>query len=132
MFGWKLENRGSVGTPYFGCLCCGKNKILLPPFSLLPDGINEIFEKSSIMSPKQKLFLKNIRQFNSGLAMASLQLNCNSSSVQGPCDLQIYGQLHRRSGPMLTNKEKVPTCLQTFFNPEMQAKFRTDIYVSEK
>ena len=90
-------------------------------------------KKTSIMSPKQKFFLKNIKQFNSCLSMASLQLKCKLSSIQGPCDLKIYGQLHRRSGKMLTNEEQAPNCLQIyFFYSEMQAKFLTDRYVSEK
>ena len=55
-FGWKLENKGSVYNPHFGCLCCGKNEILLPPFPFLPDGLNEIFQTTLIMSPKQKNF----------------------------------------------------------------------------
>ena len=65
--------------------------------------------------------------------MASLQLNCKSSSIHGPCALKIFGQVYRRSGPMLTKEEEVQTCLQTyFFDPEMQAKFRTDRFISEK
>ena len=73
-FGWKLENKGSVCNPRFGRLCCQKNRILLPPFQRLPDGLKAFFETTSIMLPK-KFFLKNIRQFDLGLAMASLQLN---------------------------------------------------------
>ena len=84
------------------------------------------------MPPKQKFFFKNIRQLNSGLAMASLQMKCTSSSICGPCALKFFGQVHRRSGPILT-KEEVPTCLKTyFFDPEMQAKFLSDRYFSEK
>ena len=65
--------------------------------------------------------------------MASLQLNCKSSSIHGPCALKIFGQVYRRSGPMLTKEEEVPTCLQTyFFDPEMQAKFCTDRFILEK
>ena len=67
------------------------------------------------MLPKQKFFFKNMQQFDSGLAMASLQLICKSSSIQGLCALKIYGQVYRRSGPMLTKEEEVPTCLQTSF-----------------
>ena len=120
-------------NPHFGRLCCGKNKILLPSFPRLPDELNEFFSKKLNHVTKTKVFLNNIRQFNSGLAMASLQLNCNSSSIHGPCDLKIFGQVYRRSGPMLTKEEEVPTCLQTyFFDPEMQAKFRTDRFISEK
>ena len=111
----KLENRGSACSPDFGCMCCGKNKILLPPFPRLPDDLNAFFKKASIMSPKQKFFFKNIRQFNSGLAMASLQLNCKSSSIQGSCALKFFVQVYRRSGPMFTNKEQVPTFLQKYF-----------------
>ena len=62
-FGWKLENKGSSNSPDFGHLCCEKNKILLPPFPCLPDGLSAFFEISSIISPK-KFFLKNIRKFN--------------------------------------------------------------------
>ena len=65
--------------------------------------------------------------------MASLQINCKSSSIRGPCALKIFGQVYRRSGTMLTKEEEVPTCLQTYlFDPEMQSKFRTDRYISEK
>ena len=52
-FDWKLENKGSVCNPHFGRLCSGKNKILLPPFPSLPDGLNEFFQTTLIMSPKQ-------------------------------------------------------------------------------
>ena len=57
-FGWKLENRGSACSPDFGCLCCGKNKILLPTFPCLPDDLNAFFKTTSNMSPKQNSFSK--------------------------------------------------------------------------
>ena len=47
--------------------------------------------------------------------------------------MKLFGQVYRRSWPMLTKEEEVPTCLQTyFFDPEMQANFRTDRFISEK
>ena len=51
-FCWRLENRGFACSPDFGRLCCGKNKILLPPFSRLPDDLNAFFEKLQLCRQK--------------------------------------------------------------------------------
>ena len=47
--------------------------------------------------------------------------------------MKFVGQVYRRSGPMLKKEKEAPNFLQTyFFDPEMQAKFRTDRFISEK
>ena len=57
-FGWKLENKGSACSPDFGRLCCGKIRVLLPPFPRLPDDLNAFLKQLQLCYQKKILFQK--------------------------------------------------------------------------
>ena len=76
---------------------------------------------------EETYFQKNIRKFNSGMAMASLTVNDATINRGGPGAFKILGQMYRRMGPMLNNEDRQPSCLQVYFyDPELQAEMRAD------
>ena len=128
--GFSSENRGTLKTPHFGMLCCNENKLRLPFFPELPIALKNLFTDDSLES---KHFRNNIRKFNAGMAMASLQVNYAKTPHGGPSAFKIYGQLHRRLGSMLSPQNcKSPNCLQMYFyDAEYQANARASRYASK-
>ena len=76
-------------------------------------------------SAEAKYFQIHIYMFNSGMAMASLQVPHNATVYKGQCSAsRILGQLYRRIG-LIRNQDENLRCLQTYFyDVEMQAKIR--------
>ena len=63
--------------------------------------------------------------FNSGMAMASLQVKEIDLRRGGQGAFTVQGQLYRRIGPMLATAGRQPSCLQVYFlDPEEQANVR--------
>jgi len=131
-FGFKSEMKcikdKIAGDKYhMGRLCCNQGKIILPtppPFPI------ELYTYFTGQSSKHRLFRKRIRYFNSGMAMASLQLNDATVYKYGPAAFKIHGQLYKRLGPMHPSAfydNGQPKCLQIyFFDPDEQAKYRVN------
>ena len=67
-FGFKSENKESSTHPHLGNLFCFQGKINIPHFPEFPPTLNALLTENNQNSVK---FRKNIRRFNSRLAMAS-------------------------------------------------------------
>ena len=125
--GYKDENKGTLRTPHFGKMCCNNNKIELPLFPALPPTLHRLFTDTTANSIA-RYFQDNMRKFNAGMAMASLQVN--DATVRGRCQpgcFKVWGQLHRRIGPLLPsqNSSQPTNCMQTYFrDAEYQDKLR--------
>ena len=95
--GFKAENKGKQTEPHFGQLCCNKGKIMLDPIPTFPPPLMQLLNGTT---DEDKHFQKNIRKFNAGMAMASLQVNDRTVTSGGPGAFKIQGLLCRRVGPM--------------------------------
>ena len=120
--GFKSENKGTQREPHFGKLCCNKGQIMLAPIPSFPEPLMQLLNGTT---DEDKHFQKNIRKFNSGMAMASLQMNNKTVTTGGPGAFKIQGLLHRRIGPMLAQEGQPPSFLQIYFlDSEEQATRR--------
>ena len=106
--GFKSENRGPDKKPYFGILCCNKGKIDLPLYPPLPPYLRHLVTSNDADSI---YFRRHSRKFNSGLSMASLQVQ-DKTVQRGPAAFKVCGQVHRRVGPLLPSDGETATCLQ--------------------
>ena len=71
--GYKGENKGSnLSDIHFGDLCCSKKRIMLDMFPDHPEALHHLF---SSIHPMAMYFRKNIRFFNCGMTMASVQVS---------------------------------------------------------
>ena len=123
-YGYKGENKGTQNRPHFGERCCSKGCKRLQRFPDLPEVFMNLFTQDD---PQAKYFRKNIRFFNSGMAMASVQVTDATVKKFGPVAFKVSGQMFRRVGPMLQQEGSVsPACMQTYFyDAEYQAQHRT-------
>jgi hypothetical protein len=126
-FGFESEMRYTKHMHHMGRLCCNQGQISLstpPPFPI------QLYSYFTGQSSKHKHFRKRIRYFNSGMAMASLQLNDATVYKNGPAAFKIHGQLYKRLGPMHASNfydSGHPKCLQIyFFDPDEQAAYRVN------
>ena len=99
--GFKSENKGTQREPHFGELCCNKGQIMLAPIPSFPEPLMQLLNGTT---DEDKHFQKNIRKFNSGMAMTSLQMNNRTVTTGGPGAFKIQGLLYRRIGPMLAQE----------------------------
>jgi hypothetical protein len=119
--GFKSENKGTRTKPHLGKLCCNQGKIKLPFYCQLPPDLRKLMTSDD---PRSKYFRKHIRKFNSGMAMASLQVEDRTVNHGGPSAFTISGQMVRRIGPLLASEHETPKCLQIYYDPALQAELR--------
>lgn len=75
-------------------LCCHKGKINVPEV-VVCDELKTLLERNDNTT---KNYLDNIRQFNSALAMASVQVNSVHVPGRGPFCFKIHGQMYHMIG----------------------------------
>jgi hypothetical protein len=83
--GYNAENKArKQGSFHFGILCCNQGKIKIPSLPSLHDpsltpvqgrAVDELYHLFVDDSKEARYFRNNIRMFNSGISMASLQVN---------------------------------------------------------
>ena len=119
--GWRMENRGTSAKPHFGVLCCNTGRAILEHTPEPPQFFKDLYMSQL---PRNKYFRANARKFNSGMAMASLQIE-RDRTPNPPSALRIQGTLMRRIGPLMSDGRFPPSCLQTyFFDPDEQVRLR--------
>ena len=121
-FMWLGEKTGGNSTqPQFG-ICCLSGKIIIPAVPNPPDILMGIYTDNDVQS---KHFWKNIRKFNSGMAMASMKTN-DATLAGGLASYRIQGVVYRMIGPPRSSVDHTPACLQTyFFDTEEQVRLRS-------
>ena len=67
--GFIFEKKGTRLNPHFGRLCCNGGKSKFMDYPYLPDDLMDLFLGTN---HRANYFLKNLRYFNAGMAMASL------------------------------------------------------------
>ena len=95
--GFKSENKGSSTHPHLGKLCYLQGKINLPHFPELPPTLNALLTENNHDSVK---FRKNIRKFNSGMAMASHIVDERTIRTGAPGAYTTKGMVYHKLGPM--------------------------------
>lgn len=121
--GFDGELKGTRLQPHFGRLCCRNNSFHLPLFPGLPQSLHDLYFGET---REAKYFQRNIRKFNSSMAMASCQVNDATVHRGVPGAFKIYGQLHRRIGSITNHSSSTPKCLQVYFyDPSYQATLRS-------
>ena len=121
-FMWLGERTGGSSTqPQFG-ICCLSGKIIIPA---VPDPLAILMGLNTNNDVQSKQFRKNIRKFNSGMAMASMKTN-DATLAGGLASYRIQGVVYRMIGPPRNSDDQQPACLQThFFDTEEQVRLRS-------
>ena len=91
--------------------CCSSGKISLPINREPPELINALFTN---MHPSSQEFLKNIRQYNSSLALASATANVQMTATPGVYCYRIHGQIYHAT---------------SFLYPENEAPRFSQVYI---
>jgi hypothetical protein len=94
-------SKSSTKNNIFG-LCCLNGDIEIPLLPSPPDEIKYLLEKND---DESKFFQKNIRGFNSALAMASLGVKQQHLPKGGPSIFKIQGTVSHLIGSLLPNDE---------------------------
>ena len=112
---------GSSAQPKFG-ICCMSGKVEIPRIPDPPDSLLRMFTSNENIA---KHFRKNIRKFNSGMAMASMKTT-DATIAGGLASYRIQGVVYRMIGPPRNATNQQPACLQTyFFDLDEQVRLRT-------
>ena len=77
--------------------CCAKGKVILLPAKECPELLLHLYKNSH---PKSSHFRQNVRNYNSALAMASMNGKINVPRGRGPYCFQIHGQVYHDTSPV--------------------------------
>ncbi|EFX64386.1 hypothetical protein DAPPUDRAFT_334251 [Daphnia pulex] len=77
--------------------CCGKGKVIIPPPKPCPQPLASLLQNQH---PKSKQFMKQIRNYNSAHAFASLGVNQSPPPNRGPYCYRIHGQIYHQITPL--------------------------------
>ena len=117
--GEKLST-SSIKAPKFG-LCCLSGMVKLQELPIPPSSLRELLTNNDSVSKK---FRKNIRTYNSGLAMATMKA-AQDILPSGIQSYRIHGAVYRMMGPMRPDEGREPKSLQTYFvDPDQQTTIR--------
>ena len=112
----------------FGQLCCCSGKISLPHF---PNPLTRLNDLIHGRNADSAFFLKNIRKFNSGMAMATLQMN-EINPANGASMICIQGEVVRRVGPVNAANLESTLGIQThWLDIEAEANTRTSLLLGQ-
>jgi len=120
---WMAEKlqRSTQRNPQFG-RCCNSGKIAIDPLEPLPAEIAALFDPNHV---HHKSFIKDIRRYNSALAMTSTgqapgrQLNIVHFDGRGPQPFKIQGALYHIIGSLLPAAGREPNYAQHYiYDPQ--------------
>ena len=103
MFEAELHNKKNAFS-----LCCNYGKVKIPNIRPPPQELRNLFTHEDNVS---KEFRKNIRLYNSSLALASVGIDLGTTfkfDTRGPWAYKICGQLYHSLGPLLPNDNSPP------------------------
>ncbi len=100
------------GTAY--SLCCGYGKIKVPDIKPPPATLQKLYTEDN---EKSKEFRKNIRCYNSALALSSVGVELGTTfkfDNRGPWTYKISGQIYHSLGTILPNANSTPVFSQLY------------------
>ena len=124
-FGFACERKGTRINSHFGQLCCNGGKSKFHNYPFLPSDLIDLYLGTDA---RAKYFRRNIRYFNSGMAMASLKAENDKTVRQnGPGIYRISDVLYRRVGAITAYEGCTnPKFVQTYFySPQDQSRHRS-------
>jgi hypothetical protein len=77
--------------------CCAKDNVILPPAKPCPEPLASLLENRHL---KWKHFMKQIRNYNSAHAFASMGANYSPPPGRGPYCVRIHGQIYHQTTPL--------------------------------
>ncbi|EFX68723.1 hypothetical protein DAPPUDRAFT_329777 [Daphnia pulex] len=77
--------------------CCAKGNVILPPAKPCPEPLASLLQNRH---PKSKHFMKQIRNYNSAHAFASMGANFSPPPGCGPTCVRIHGQIYHQTTPL--------------------------------
>ncbi|EFX64444.1 hypothetical protein DAPPUDRAFT_334184 [Daphnia pulex] len=77
--------------------CCAKGNVILPPAKTCPEPLASLLQNRH---PKSKHFMKQIRNYNSAHAFASMGANFSPPPGRGPTCVRIHGQIYHQTTPL--------------------------------
>ena len=111
---WEPERlaKSSQKNPMYG-LCCLSGKVNIEDIPQPPEELIHLYQNQS---PISRHFMKHIRKFNAGMAMASMKADKEPMKGQrGISSYVVQGVVYRRIGPLRNDPNTEPACLQTYF-----------------
>ena len=112
-------------------LCCSNGKVELPLIEDAPEPLKSLLYSNSLQS---KIFLNNIRNYNSAFQMTSFGAH-KILPIQGyNTNFKIQGQVYHLLGPLNVQENETPKYLQMYFmgDTEDETKRRIDHLSSGK
>ncbi|XP_024636211.2 uncharacterized protein [Medicago truncatula] len=108
----RVSKRTDTSNPEFS-LCCMQGRIEIAPFKRLPRGLYDLYHNND---KKSKIFLENIRSFNSMFAFTSMGANINSTNNNGnaPPVFVLNGENYHQIGSLLPKHGDQPRFAQLY------------------
>ena len=95
--------------------CCAAGRVLLPP---LPSLDRELLDLYLLPTPLARHFRLHIRQFNSSVAFASMDVNEVNLPAGGPPTFRVNGTIHHVIGPLQPHAPDQARFLQIYYLDE--------------
>nr|KAJ0226239.1 hypothetical protein LSAT_V11C100049790 [Lactuca sativa] len=130
---WRNESiRGKEKGNTDYSLCCGYGKVQLPDLKKAPPGYERMFRN---MDSKSKIFMKNIRRYNSMFSFTSMGGKIDSSINRGnaPYIFRLGGQNYHSIGSLIPAKGSLPKFSQLYiYDTENEISNRQRCFGGEK
>jgi hypothetical protein len=112
----------------FGQLCCCGGKIMLPYFPGPPNTLQNLLNTNG-NDPDSRYVLQHMREFNSGMSMATIQMKHHRPDGQSM--IRIQSQVVRRVGAITTSDMNNSRFIQTYWlESDAEAQRRTSLLVN--
>ena len=95
--------------------CCAGGRVQLPP---LPSLDRELLDLYLLPTPLARHFRHHIRQFNSSVAFASMDVNEVNLPAGGPPTFRVNGTIHHVIGPLQPHAPDQASFLQIYYLDE--------------
>jgi len=90
-------------------MCCASNTINVHAFDRFPTLLRDLYTKDDDVA---KRFRKNVRNYNSSLAMASMAAQIDTPQGYGPYCFRVHGQVYHVIGGLRPQSGAAPQCAQ--------------------
>jgi len=108
----RIYKHRNTSTPEFS-MCCSQGRIEIPPFGQLPQALHDLYFKGD---KKSKIFLENIRSFNSMFAFTSIGAKIDKTKNNGkaPPTFVMNGENYHQLGSLLPRRGDQPKFSQLY------------------
>jgi hypothetical protein len=105
--------------------CCAKGNVIIPPAKQCPEPLASLLQNRH---PKSKHFMKQIRNYNSAHAFATMGPNYSPPQGRGPYCVRIHGQIYHQTTPLGQTANPKYSDLY-FFDSAQATDFRANIKI---